>query len=222
MSNQNEEIKDNVLSQLYWDQRVDATNIKVEVENDTVKLHGVVPTLYDKKIALQDTWKVDEVKKVDNQIIVEHPPTFETPEDSEIKRNIGIMLSLDKHINAEEIQISADKGIVTLEGVTDSYWKKIKAVDITSEIEGVLEVIDKITIVPTEKREDKEIAEDVMAALTRNSNVIEKNVEVEVNTGIITLTGIVASHEAYRSCLSTAYFTDGVVDVIDNLAIEEL
>jgi osmotically-inducible protein OsmY len=222
MVKENQKIRENVLAQLYWDQRVDATNIKVEVENDTIKLHGVVPTIYDKKTALEDTWKLEDIKKVDNQIIVEHPPSFETPDDSEIKRNIKIVFSLDKNINADDIKVSVDKGIVTLEGVTDSYWKKIKAVDITSEVGGVLEVIDKITIVPTEKRKDKEIAKDIMNALSRNSHVIEKNVDVEVNAGIVTLTGIISDQQAYRSCLSTVHFTEGVVEINDNLAIEEL
>jgi len=111
---------------------------------------------------------------------------------------------------------------VTLEGSVDAYWKKSRAESIASGISGVLDIINKSTIIPSENFIDKEIAEDIIGSVSRNFNVNAEKVDVKIENGEVTLSGSVADWTAYRAVLDAAEFTAGVVDIDDNLIIESL
>ena len=75
MKTKDEQIKKAVVDMLYWDNRVDASNIDVEVTDGAVTLRGTVPSYTIKEAALFDAWKVIGVKKVDNNCYVKFPST---------------------------------------------------------------------------------------------------------------------------------------------------
>jgi hyperosmotically inducible protein len=54
MARTEEQIKRDVVDQLYWDNRVDASDVTVEVSNGTVTLRGTVPTYFASTAALND------------------------------------------------------------------------------------------------------------------------------------------------------------------------
>ena len=51
-----EEIKKDVVDQLYWDNRIDASSVTVEVDGGRVKLKGTAPTYTAKEAARMDAW----------------------------------------------------------------------------------------------------------------------------------------------------------------------
>ncbi len=87
--------------------------------------------------------------------------------------------------------------------------------------EGVLDVVSRLTVVPTAKVSDRAIAEDVVAAIQRNTNADIKQVNVEVRNGVVTLTGVVPSLAAFDSATDAAEFTRGVINVINDLVIQK-
>lgn len=50
-----EKIKKNVTDQLYWDHRVDASDVQIEVDEGVVTLSGNVPSFTAKDAAYDDT-----------------------------------------------------------------------------------------------------------------------------------------------------------------------
>lgn len=217
-----EKIKKEVVDQLYWDSRVDASEIDIEVDDGTVLLKGEAPDYGSKASASSDSWTIEGVTAVENDIQVNYPSTMTVPTDEDIASNIRTSLELDADIDATDIDISVTGGIVTLEGTVDAYWKKQRVEDVASNAEGVVDLVNKISIVPTEDFLDKDIAEEIIGSISRNFNVNEEEIDVIVKDGEVTLSGKVDDWNAYRAVLDAAEFTPGVKDVKDHLIIESL
>lgn len=94
-------------------------------------------------------------------------------------------------MNAAEIGVSVKKGIVTLTGEVDSYYKKMTAENAAKIIAGVRAIANDIQIgvSSTDEKTDTEIAEEVATALASHRHVEEKKIRVTVDKGIVTLEG---------------------------------
>ncbi|MBD3343385.1 MAG: BON domain-containing protein [Candidatus Lokiarchaeota archaeon] len=217
-----EEIKKDVVDQLYWDYRVDASKVKVKIDGSTVNLEGSVANYNAKNNAELDAWSIEGVSIVHNNLEVEYPPTLELPTDEEIKTNVESTLILNNDIDSSTVDVSVTGGIVTLKGSVDAYWKKVKAENLISDLTGVISILNKLTIVPTKSFVDQDIAEDIISSISRNINVDVENVNVKVENGVVTLSGTVSDWSAYTATMEAARYTAGVVDINDNLIIETL
>jgi osmotically-inducible protein OsmY len=215
-----EEIKKNVVEHLYWDSRVDSSEISVSVDNRKVTLTGTVPLYSSKGAAASTAWGVEGVRNVENLISVEFPPSFEVPSDSEVKSNIDTSLMVNSMVDPSNITITVNEGIATLEGSVESYWEKIKTEDISAGITGVVNVVNKLSVVPTERISDQVIADDITAAITRNFRVSIKDINVKVENGVVTLSGEAPDFDSYNSALNITRSTNGVIDIIDNIVIK--
>jgi len=72
----------------------------------------------------------------------------------------------------------------------------------------------------TMQRSDAEIQEDVKAAMRYDSWVDANQVNVDVNDGVVTLTGTVDSWREKRAAGDDAWDTLGVVDVNNDLQVK--
>jgi len=215
-----ESLKKRVVDQLYWDDRVNASDIKVEVHGSTVKLSGNVPSYRAREDAVLDAWTIDGVSGVENEIEVEFPTTYKVPTDDTIQTKIDNRLLWNTYIDSTDVDTKVDAGFVQLEGTVDAYWKKIRAEQLATDVDGVIDIQNEIAVVPTESIVDKAIAEDITSALDRNLNVDVDDVNVRVKNGEVTLTGTVPSWSAYRAAINAAEFTAGVIEIEDSLKIE--
>lgn len=93
MARSDEQIKKDVVDNLYWDVRVDASKVNVEVTDGEVFLKGTVPNYAAYWASEDDSWTVPEILKVNNQLTVEYPDRTTIPSDDEIKTNIKSTLS---------------------------------------------------------------------------------------------------------------------------------
>ncbi|MDD1673460.1 MAG: BON domain-containing protein, partial [Methanomicrobiales archaeon] len=107
----------------------------------------------------------------------------------------------------------------TLEGSVDAYWKKWEAENASCSGRGVCQITNKLTVVPSMRIADKIIAEDVRAAIERKRNIDIEDVDIRVDAGVVTLTGIVPTWEARRAAVNAAEFTKGVIDIKDELTL---
>lgn len=222
MSKAEQDIEKNVIDQLYWDYRVDSSNINVSFKDGEVTLDGVVPSFTSKTSAEFDAWSVQGVTSVNNNLTVEFPSTYEIPTDGQIKINAKESLTLNADIDSTNIDVSVASGILTLEGSVNAFWKKLKAEDIVSNLIGVVSVINKLTIVPTDNFIDKDIAEDIIKSITRNIFVSVEDVDVTVEEGRVRLSGRVPNWRAYEAAMDAARYTAGVIEINDNLIIESM
>ena len=220
MARKDESIKKDVADYLYWDDRVDSSDISITVDDGEVKLDGTVTDYTSSKNAVLDAWDAEGVTKVENNLEVEIPTEVTVPTDSEIESNIKNILEWNSSIDASEIGVDVSAGVVTLDGTVDAYWKKLRAEDVVSRATGVLNVANELAVVPTEDVLDKAIAEDVVSALETKFTVNADDVDVKVEDGTVTLSGTLPSWTSYRSAMDAAENTLGVTDVIDQLVIE--
>jgi osmotically-inducible protein OsmY len=220
MKTKDEQIKKTVVDMLYWDSRVDASDIHVEVTEGEVTLRGTVPSYAVKEAALFDTWKVPGVKKVNNNSFVKFPSTAKTLTDSEIEKSIKKQLEWNDSTSNENIHVTVKKGVVTLEGHVDAYWKTFRAQQIISDVIGVVDIDNKLAVVPTETITDQVIATDIVNAMDRSYAVNTDDVNVEVEDGIVTLSGTMLTRASYDAALECAFNTFGVKDVKDRLHLK--
>ena len=195
----NEEIKKDIVDQLYWDSRVDASNVNVEVSDGEVTLSGTVPnyTAYD--AADEDAWTMLGVLFVNNKLTIQYPDSTALPPDDELEVNIKNILLWQPNIDSAELDVSVENGWVTLRGTVDTYWKKVKAGELTLGLSGVLGITNEIAVVPSESYTDKAIADDIESAMERNFNLDQSMIDVAVENGRITLTGSVRSLVDYKA-----------------------
>lgn len=211
-----EQIKQKIEEELFWDSRIDDSKINVEVEDGIVKLKGEVSSCSQMFSAENSVWHIPGVGGVNNELNV---VLTETPIDDQILDAVKNILTWSPYIDSSKIKISVDGGLVTLEGSVDTYWKKMRAENIVFDIKGVNQVSNKLSIVPTKDFVDEQIANSIVSAIDRNLNIDAEIVDIKVENGIVTLSGNVPTYAAYKAAYNAAAYTSGVIDIIDNLTI---
>jgi osmotically-inducible protein OsmY len=215
-----EKIKRDIVDQLYWDNRVNVANIETKVRAGQVAISGKVPT-YSARLAVdQDIKMIDGVTHVENNLVVLPPSSTILPDDKEIEKQVDTALAWNADIYSMDIEVVMNDKVVTLTGTVDEYWKKWKAEKIASEVNGVADVVNNLTIVTTKNFWDKDIAQDVEQALKRNVHIDAQNITVKVDRGKTILTGVVPSWFAHSEAEKCAAYTAGVIDVENNIIVK--
>jgi osmotically-inducible protein OsmY len=220
MSEIDEKLKKRIIDHLYWDSRIDASDVKVEVDNRKVKITGSVPNYAASEAALFTVWSTKGVIGVDNKLIVKPLIDGKVLIDSDIEKNIKQLMTWNKSIYGPKIEVSVEAGIVTLKGQVDSFWKKMKVEELASQVLGVVKIDNLIAIVPSKEIADEVISRDIIEALHRSDNIDADAIDVKVKDGSVTFSGAVGNWIAYRTAWNCAVNTFGVKDVENNLTIE--
>ncbi len=219
MGRPNEEIKQDIVDNLFWDSRIDPQDIEVKVNGGEVTLEGTVPTYIGKNAARENAIMAEGVYKVNNNVKVLIPAEVTVPEDNEIKRRVSDLLLFNPIIDSTKIIVFVKDGEVTLEGNVSTYLEKIEASTLPYNIIGVWNVIDRLTVVPTKAIGDEIIADQIMAVFSRKANINEELIEVRVNSGIVTLSGDVYDWLTYLDAENIARYTAGVKEVQNQLEV---
>jgi osmotically-inducible protein OsmY len=222
MHRTDENIKLDVIDQLYWDNRVNAADVKVEVLDGIVTLSGMVNTSNARYSAASDAWMIEGVTDVNNELEVIYNTDLNLPTDTQIKSQAESTLLWNADIDSSNIEVSVSQGVVTLKGTVNSLWKKWEAEQTVYRNFGVISVENHLTIVPTKSIVDQDIAEDIEKALDRNFYIDAEKVSVKVDKGIVTLTGEVNSTIARTQAEDIAMYTAGVMDVENQLRLLSL
>ena len=220
MKDTDEKLKKDIIDQLYWDNRIDVSDIKVDVDNHRVTLSGAVPNHSASEAALMTAWGTKGVVQVLNHLVVEYPTSADVPPDPEIKSRIEKLLSWSKAIYGQDVQVSVDAGVVELEGTVDAYWKKIKIEELASHVFGVVKVLGKLIIVPGRDIKDEVIAREIGSALDRIRFDADE-LDVKVKDGIVTLLGIIPSWHTQQLILNCVHNTFGVRAIKNELVISQ-
>jgi len=156
---------------------------------------------------------------VDNELKVRFPRDFTTPEDADITNTIDTKLLWDNQVNSSNISIQKVDGIVTLSGTVETFWEKTRAEDIAFNTNGVIDIINDLSVSPVKAVVDKDIENDIKSAYRRSVFIDDDNIDVNVENGIVTLTGTVSGAGAKTRAHNIAMYTSGVVDVMNNLIV---
>jgi len=111
--------------------------------------------------------------------------------DNELKRDIEDALNWEPSVDAADVGVSVDNGIVTLRGDVTSYAAKAAAERVTLRVYGVKAVANDLNVrLPGDhQRTDSDIAQAAVNALQWNTMLPANRVSVAVGNGFITLKG---------------------------------
>ena len=219
MTRSDQQIKKDIVDDLYGDNRIDASKISVTVENGIVSLAGEVPTYGDLSVARAAALRIGGVTDLVDNLRVAYVTPPELPGDVEIENRANSILNWDRAIDETHVRAVAENGIVTLEGTVDAHWKKFYAEEKIEAIRGILSIDNRLSVVPTKRPEDEKIAGEVVSALQRDKLVNHEDITVEVESGIVTLSGRVEHAAARLAAWKDASKITGVIEVENRIGV---
>lgn len=120
----------------------------------------------------------------------------------------------------ENFKISADKnGIVSISGEVNTLFDKLKIGELVSEVKGVKEIHNNIQV------QNVITADDIIKANIENETKLNdailepEKIKIEVNNGVVTLSGTVSYFREKLMMQTIASWQDGVSDLIDHISV---
>jgi osmotically-inducible protein OsmY len=140
--------------------------------------------------------------------------------DTELQQDVMNELKWEPRINAVEIGVAVTNGVVTLSGHVDSFYKKAAAERAAWHVFGVQAVIEEIQVrLPGSlKRTDDEITRIASDALGWNVQVPSDRITVQVQDGVLTLSGEVDWRYQKVAAEEAVRYLAGVV-LVNNIII---
>lgn len=138
-----EEIKKDLINELYWDNRVDASEVKAEVSNGNVTLGGTVPGYTARDAATAAAWGIDDVTGVTNLLSVRFPSDIVVSTESEIKLSAERSLGWNPDVYSADIDVTVTNGVVR---TVPSNYARGRAYEAAALTKGVIEVNNKIVV----------------------------------------------------------------------------
>ena len=138
-----------VKAKLAADSDINPFNIDVDVTDRVVTLSGHVDDAATRREAEQLARDTSGVARVINRIeIGEGPRTAEGDEhrDLSVVAEIKARFAADGAVDASDIDIDADEGVVTLSGTVSSSAERSEAERIARDTEGVARVVNRLEI----------------------------------------------------------------------------
>ena len=128
---------------LDWTDAVDSSDVGVLYRNGTALLEGSVPSLWEKERVASLVGDIRGVDEVDNRLNV--VPT-EDVEDEAIAGRITDALTARLFLDAEDITVVVENGVVELTGSVDTPVERRLAYNVVVETEGVIAVEQNVTV----------------------------------------------------------------------------
>ncbi|MBE7196463.1 MAG: BON domain-containing protein [Parafilimonas terrae] len=141
--------------------------------------------------------------------------------DKLIRQNVIDELDFDPSIEAANIGVAVENGIVTLTGHVGSYTERVAAEKAAQKVRGVRGVVEEITVRFSGQAppRDEDLAHRAVQMLDWSSTVPKGAVQVKVQDGWVTLTGKVGwqyqKEEAYRAIRRLA----GVAGIVNSVEV---
>lgn len=117
--------------------------------------------------------------------------SIERMSDATLRQSVLDELEFDPAVNATNIGVAVENGVVSLTGHVNSYAEKSAAEHIVQRVRGVRGVAQEIEVrYPSEKKDkDDEIAQRAARIIDWDSTVPPGSVKVKVEKGWVTLSG---------------------------------
>lgn len=111
--------------------------------------------------------------------------------NEQLQQDVENAIKWEPSMRAAEIGVTAKEGVITLSGTVDSYSKKLNAERAAKKVKGVKAIAEDITVDYgfSDKKNDTEIAKDILKAWKYNWNVPTDKIQVKVEDGWANLTG---------------------------------
>lgn len=148
----------------------------------------------------------------------------EVLDDTAIATKVKASLLADGVTDGLDIDVDVDRGKVRLSGFADSEQEITQATKIARSISGVQSVDNRLSLAEGKRStgryvDDKLLLAKVKAALAKSSETSAFEINVEVNRGIVSLSGFVDSDNERSAAERVASGVNGVEKVLNNLSV---
>lgn len=145
-------------------------------------------------------------------------------DDTNISATIKADLSSDPVVDAVNIDVDTIAGNVILTGVVNSQAQVDRAIEIANRVKGVKSVKNNLQVgrkTMGQSLDDKLLVSKIKTKLIKEPGIPGMNIDVDVQKGVVTLSGIVSSAMVKETVIRIARETKGTVRVVDNIGIKE-
>ena len=145
--------------------------------------------------------------------------------DADIEAEAETRIAADPQLNPFEIDVDSEEGIVRLSGMVDDLDDVEAAEELVRNVDGVRGVDNDLTFgeqAVEQRISDARLTSTVKSRLAADPAVVPTNVNVDVEAGVVTLTGRVETAEAKRRAEEIAAGTDGVLGVENLLRVGDM
>ncbi|CEG06746.1 Osmotically-inducible protein Y precursor [Afipia felis] len=210
------QLRQDILNELDFDPRVEASHIGVAVKDGIVTLTGYVNSYAERVAAGHAAQRVKGVHGIAQDIEVRYPDEKKTADDQIARRALDI-IAWDTTIPDEHIQVMVQNGWVTLKGHADWAFQRNNAEAAVRRLGGVLGVTNLIEVRPKVSAPD--VKRRIEEALKRNAQMESSNIIVGVTGNNVTLNGKIHAWHERNIAEQAAWAAAGVSQVEDNLRI---
>ncbi|MGL5003413.1 MAG: BON domain-containing protein [Casimicrobium sp.] len=143
--------------------------------------------------------------------------------DKQLRNNVIDELEFEPSIDAANIGVSAENGVVTLTGHVPSYWQKAAAERAVWRVKGVKAIAEEIEVrfSTDKKRADDQIAQRAVDMLAWDASVPDGAIRVKVQDGWVHLDGEVDWQFQRQAAEADVRKLSGVLGVTNNIAIKQ-
>ncbi|CAN7712894.1 BON domain-containing protein [Rhizobium sp. LjRoot98] len=144
--------------------------------------------------------------------------------DMALRQNIIDELEFEPSIDAADIGVAVDSGVVTLTGHVPSYFQKIEVENVVSRVRGVRGIAQEIEVRPfgINTTADDEIAKRALNSINWNTTVPNDAVLAKVTKGWVTLSGKVEWQYQKIAALDAVKRLTGLIGVTNNIEVKPL
>jgi osmotically-inducible protein OsmY len=211
-----EEIKSDIIDELKWDPKVQASDIGVTVKDGAATLTGTVKSFPEKIAAEQAAKRVKGVRAIAEEIHV-RLIRDKADTDDEIARRIAHVLDWNIAIHDHNIIAEVSQGHVKLTGDVDWQHQRSKAMRQVAEVRGVVGVTNNIKIRP--RATDPEVKRAIVSALHRHATIEASKVDIAIVDGKVTLSGDVDATFEKELIEDAVWSAPGVMEVFNHLRV---
>jgi osmotically-inducible protein OsmY len=142
--------------------------------------------------------------------------------DSDIRRDVEDELRWDSDIDATDIAVTVNNGVVTLAGFVRSYMQKYEAETAAKRVAGVLGVANDLDVrLPNiDERPDPEIARDAIARIKSELPYSWEKIRAVVRNGWLTLEGEVEWNYQRARAESAVRRVRGIKGVTNSIEVK--
>lgn len=143
--------------------------------------------------------------------------------NEDLQKDVQNAIKWERLLNAAEIGVTAQDGIIMLSGIVNSYAKKLEAEKAAKNVAGVKVVVETIKVQFSEnqvEKNDGEIAKEVINAFEGNWEIPKGKIKVKVENGIVSLEGELPWHYQKVAVMRIVKNLLGVKGVNNHISIK--
>jgi len=205
-----------VLAELNWEPSIVAAHIGVTAQKGVVTLTGHVDSFVQKHAAEDAARRVKGVHAVAEELEVQLAFDHQRGDDDIASAALD-RLAWDVSVPRDRIELSVEKGWVTMTGTVDWHYQSEAAEKAIRPLAGVVGISNQVTIKP--RVNTTNVVENIMHALHRSWFFDPHTIKVAAQDGDVRLTGVVTSWHDRRVAAETAWAAPGVTNVENDISV---